>query len=164
MNGKERVLAMLDGQPVDHLPLMPITMMFAADLAGVHYRDYASDHRVLAEAQVATAEAFGFDHVSAISDPAREVVRPGRRRGVVRRPAARHRREPGAAGRQGAARAAASSPTWPRRAGCATGSRPCALLKQTTRRDADRRGLGGRPVRHGGRPPRPEHPDARFPR
>ena len=72
MNGKERVLAMLDGRPVDHLPLMPITMMFAADLAGVHYRDYASDHRVLAEAQVLTAEAFGFDYVSAISDPARE--------------------------------------------------------------------------------------------
>ena len=69
MNGKERVLAMLDGKPVDHLPLMPITMMFAADLAGVPYRDYAADHRVLAEAQMRVAEAFGFDHVSAISDP-----------------------------------------------------------------------------------------------
>jgi MtaA/CmuA family methyltransferase len=73
MNGKERVLAMFDGKVVDHLPLMPITMMFAADLAGVSYRDYASDHEVLAQAQVAVAEAFGFDHVSAISDPAREV-------------------------------------------------------------------------------------------
>jgi MtaA/CmuA family methyltransferase len=73
MNGKERVLAMLDGEAVDHLPLMPITMMFAADLAGVSYRDYASDHEALAEAQVAVAEAFGFDHVSAISDPAREI-------------------------------------------------------------------------------------------
>jgi MtaA/CmuA family methyltransferase len=73
MNGKERVLAMLDGKAVDHLPLMPITMMFAADLAGVPYRDYASSHDVLAKAQVAVAEAFGFDHVSAISDPAREV-------------------------------------------------------------------------------------------
>jgi hypothetical protein len=26
MNGKERVLAMIDGKAVDHLPLMPITM------------------------------------------------------------------------------------------------------------------------------------------
>ena len=77
MNGKERVLAMLDGHPVDHLPLMPITMMLAADLAGVSYRDYASDHEVLAEAQVAVAQAFGFDHVSAISDPAREVSELG---------------------------------------------------------------------------------------
>jgi MtaA/CmuA family methyltransferase len=77
MTGKERVLAMLDGHPVDHLPVMPITMMLAADLAGVSYRDYASDHEVLAEAQVAVAEAFGFDHVSAISDPAREVSELG---------------------------------------------------------------------------------------
>jgi MtaA/CmuA family methyltransferase len=72
MTGKERVLAMLDGQPVDHLPLMPITMMFAADTAGVRYRDYASDHRVMAEAQCVVAERYGFDYVSAISDPARE--------------------------------------------------------------------------------------------
>src|SRR5262249_1711792 len=56
----------------DHLPLMPITMMFAARRIDAKYRDYASDHRVLAEAQVRTAEAFDFDYVSAISDPARE--------------------------------------------------------------------------------------------
>lgn len=72
MNGKNRVLAMCDGQAVDHLPLMPITMMFAADQAGVSYRDYASDHRVLAAAQLKVAQTFGFDYVSAISDPARE--------------------------------------------------------------------------------------------
>ncbi len=73
MNGKERVLAMMDGKAVDHLPLMPITMLFAAELAGVRYRDYAADHRVLADVQMRTAQEFGFDHVSAISDPAREV-------------------------------------------------------------------------------------------
>ena len=73
MNGKERVLAMFDGKAVDHLPLMPITMMFAADLIGVPYRDYAADCRVLAESQIRTADTFGFDYVSAISDPAREV-------------------------------------------------------------------------------------------
>ena len=44
----------------------------AADLAGVRYGDYARDHRVLADAQVLVAERFGFDFVSAISDPARE--------------------------------------------------------------------------------------------
>ncbi len=73
MNGKERVLAMFDGKAVDHLPLMPITMLFGAELAGVPYRDYAADCRVLAEVQMRTAEIFGFDHVSTISDPAREV-------------------------------------------------------------------------------------------
>ncbi len=74
MNGRERILAMFDGAAVDRLPLMPITMMFAADRIGVKYRDYATDYRVLAEAQIRTAEEFGFDHVSAISDPAREAA------------------------------------------------------------------------------------------
>ena len=72
MTGKQRVMAALAGHPADHLPLMPITMMFAADTAGVHYRDYASDGAVLAHAQMMTAERYGFDYVSAISDPARE--------------------------------------------------------------------------------------------
>jgi MtaA/CmuA family methyltransferase len=72
MTGKERILAKLRGEPTDSLPLMPITMMFAADLTGVHYRDYARDHRVLARAQLAVAERFDIDYVSAISDPARE--------------------------------------------------------------------------------------------
>ncbi len=72
LTGKQRVLDAIAGNAVDHLPLMPITMMFAADLAGVTYRDYATDHRVLADAQVRVAETFNLDHVSVISDPARE--------------------------------------------------------------------------------------------
>ncbi len=72
MTGKQRILAKLRGEPVDSVPLMPITMMFAADLTGVRYGDYARDHRVLADAQVAVAERFDLDYVSAISDPARE--------------------------------------------------------------------------------------------
>ncbi len=72
MTGRERVLAAIDGRPTDHLALMPITMMFAADAAGARYRDYAADCRVLVDAQIQTAEKFGFDYVSAISDPARE--------------------------------------------------------------------------------------------
>ena len=74
MMGKERILAKLRGEATDSLPLMPITMMFAGDLAGVRYGDYARDHRVLADAQVAVAQRFGFDYVSAISDPAREAT------------------------------------------------------------------------------------------
>jgi MtaA/CmuA family methyltransferase len=72
MTGRERVLGMLNGGVCDSLPLMPITMMFAADQIGAPYRDYASDYRVLAGAQIATAERFDLDYVSAISDPARE--------------------------------------------------------------------------------------------
>ena len=74
MNGYERVVAMLEGRAVDRLPLMPITMMFAADQAGVKYGDYAIDHRVMVDAQIVTAEKFDFDHVSTISDPGREAA------------------------------------------------------------------------------------------
>lgn len=74
MNGKQRVLALIAGQPVDRLPLMPITMMFAADLIGAKYRDYVTDHRVLVEAQLRVAEQFDLDFVSVISDPAREAA------------------------------------------------------------------------------------------
>ena len=74
MNGYERIVAMLQGQPVDCLPLMPITMMFAADLIGVPYGRYAADHRVMVEAQLAVAEQFDLDFVSCISDPGREAA------------------------------------------------------------------------------------------
>ncbi|HID78426.1 MAG TPA: uroporphyrinogen decarboxylase [Planctomycetaceae bacterium] len=74
MNGYERIHAMMTGDAVDCLPLMPITMMFAADVAGVRYGQYAADHRVLVEAQLRTAERFGFDYVSCISDPTREAA------------------------------------------------------------------------------------------
>ena len=72
MTGKERITARLAHRPVDSLPLMPITMMFAGDVAGIRYREYASDHRRLVEAQLRTAATYDLDYVSAISDPARE--------------------------------------------------------------------------------------------
>jgi MtaA/CmuA family methyltransferase len=74
MTGYERLFAHLAGEPVDHLPQLPIVMMFAADQIGQPYGKYASDYRVLAEGQIATAEKFGFDYVSTISDPAREAA------------------------------------------------------------------------------------------
>jgi len=74
MTGRERILATIEGAAADHLALMPITMMFASRQTGARYRDYATDHRVLAEAQLRTAETFGFDYVSTISDPAREAA------------------------------------------------------------------------------------------
>jgi MtaA/CmuA family methyltransferase len=74
MNGAERILAMFSGQPADCLPLMPITMMFAADQIGAPYGRYVKNHEILVEAQLRTAEKFDFDHVSCISDPAREAA------------------------------------------------------------------------------------------
>jgi len=74
MTGRERILTLIEGGKPDCLPFMPITMMFAADVVGVPYGDYAADHRVLVDAQIRTAEKFDFDYVSAISDPAREAA------------------------------------------------------------------------------------------
>jgi MtaA/CmuA family methyltransferase len=68
MNSRKRVFALLDGQPPDHLPLMPITMMFAAHHIGATYGKYALDHHLMVEAQIRTAEDFGLDQVSAITE------------------------------------------------------------------------------------------------
>src|SRR5512139_2148919 len=74
MKSRERLLRHLQGLPVDRLPLMPITMMFASRRSGVKYGDYARDHRVLVQGQISVAEKFDFDYVSCISDPAREAA------------------------------------------------------------------------------------------
>ena len=74
MNSRELVLAHLSGKPVERLPLMPITMMFACSQIGARYRDYCTDYRVLVEGQLRTAETFGFDYVNTMSDPAREAA------------------------------------------------------------------------------------------
>jgi MtaA/CmuA family methyltransferase len=74
MNGRERVLAHIEGRTVDRLPVMPITMQFACDLIGARYRDYETDFRVLAEGQLRVAEQFDFDYVNTMSDPGREAA------------------------------------------------------------------------------------------
>jgi MtaA/CmuA family methyltransferase len=74
MNSRERILNLFKGGRTDHLPLMPITMQLASDSIGKKYKEYATDHKVLVEGQLKIAEDFGFDHVSVISDPAREAA------------------------------------------------------------------------------------------
>ena len=74
MNGYERVLATLERRQPDTLAFMPITMMFAADQIGVPFGRYATDYNLMVEGQLATARRFGADHVSTISDPAREAA------------------------------------------------------------------------------------------
>jgi MtaA/CmuA family methyltransferase len=72
MNSLQRYLATLSGQPVDFLPRVPILMQFAAEHIGSNYAAFASDWRVLVEANLRCRDDFGFDQVSAISDPYRE--------------------------------------------------------------------------------------------
>ena len=50
-------------------PARPITMMFAADFAGIPYGQYALDHRKMSDAHIRTVEHFDLDFVSASSDP-----------------------------------------------------------------------------------------------
>lgn len=65
-------MAVVRGQRADILPRVPILMQFAAEHIGSNYGAFASDYRVLVEANLRCAEDFGFDQVSAISDPYRE--------------------------------------------------------------------------------------------
>ena len=72
MTSLERYLATVQGRATDFLPRVPILMQFAAEHIGSNYAAFASDWRVLVEANLRCREQFGFDQVSAISDPYRE--------------------------------------------------------------------------------------------
>lgn len=72
MDGFERYVGMLKGEEIDYLPRIPIVMQFAAEYIGSNYGEFASDYRVLVDANHRCAEDFGFDQLSAISDPYRE--------------------------------------------------------------------------------------------
>ncbi|NQT86929.1 hypothetical protein HQ560_09205 [bacterium] len=72
MNSYERYRAVVQGEEADFLPRLPILMQFAAEFIGSNYGAFASDYRVLVEANLQCAAHFGFDQVSAISDPYRE--------------------------------------------------------------------------------------------
>jgi len=72
MNSLERYLKTLKGEQVDFLPRVPILMQFAAEYISSNYAAFASDYKVLVEANLRCREEFGFDQVSVISDPYRE--------------------------------------------------------------------------------------------
>jgi MtaA/CmuA family methyltransferase len=72
MNSYERYMATIKGEKTDILPRLPILMAFAANYIDSYYGAFASDYRVLVEANLKCIEAFDFDQVSAISDPYRE--------------------------------------------------------------------------------------------
>lgn len=74
MRSLERVRAVVAGQPVDHLPVQPVIMMFAARHFGVPYIEYTRDGRVMARAQSKLVRDFGIDCLLTCSDPAREVI------------------------------------------------------------------------------------------
>ena len=72
MTPLQRYLATLAGSPVDHLARLPILMQFAAERIGSNYAAFASDYRVLAQANITCAGEFGIDQMNTMSDPYRE--------------------------------------------------------------------------------------------
>jgi len=72
MTSKERVYKRLAGEAVDKIPNLNIVMGLVAKVAGVGYREFASDYRILVEGNLICIDRFGIDAVSVISDPMRE--------------------------------------------------------------------------------------------
>ena len=74
MTPRQRYEAILAGRTPDLLPRIPLLMQFAAEYIGSNYAAFASDHRVLVEANIRCAQDFGLDQLSTISDPYRETA------------------------------------------------------------------------------------------
>jgi MtaA/CmuA family methyltransferase len=74
MTSLERIRNVIRGEPVDRLPVQPMSMMFAARHAGMSFLDYTRDGRNMARAQLKFVEDFGIDCLLTCSDPAREVI------------------------------------------------------------------------------------------
>jgi len=72
MDSFERYVGMLKRKEVDFLPRIPIVMQYAAEYIGSNYGAFASDYKILVEANRSCAQDFGFEQLSAISDPYRE--------------------------------------------------------------------------------------------
>jgi len=72
MTPKERIHAIIKGQPYDRPAVTPIFMAWAGHFIGRTYRDYYLDGDILADSQLAVTRAFNLDQISAISDPWRE--------------------------------------------------------------------------------------------
>jgi len=72
MSPLERYMTVLRAGVPDFLPRIPIVMQYAAEYVGSDYGAFASDFAVLVRANCACAADFGFEQLSAISDPYRE--------------------------------------------------------------------------------------------
>jgi uroporphyrinogen decarboxylase len=69
VTARQRTLDFIKGCPVDRPPFHPIIMRWAAQYAGVKYRDFCLDYRTKCMAMIKCAEDFDIDWVTVISDP-----------------------------------------------------------------------------------------------
>lgn len=72
MNAKTRVFSLLKGNKADRIPNFNIIMQYAAREAGIPYSKHCKDHRELCQGNILTAEKYGLDCVTVMSDPMRE--------------------------------------------------------------------------------------------
>src|ERR1017187_4736626 len=70
----DRIHGLVAGKSIDHLPVQPMIMMFAAKHLGIPYIEYTKDGTKMAEAQGKVVRDFGIDCLMTCSDPAREVI------------------------------------------------------------------------------------------
>lgn len=68
MNNRERFMAALKGEPTDRVPVFPLLMFFTADRAGLPYREFATNGRALAQAQLLVQQRFDLDAITVCSD------------------------------------------------------------------------------------------------
>jgi hypothetical protein len=66
MTPRQRYEAILEGRTPDVLPRILLLMQFAAEYIGSNYGAFASDHRLLVEANLRYAQDFGIDQINAI--------------------------------------------------------------------------------------------------
>jgi len=69
LTSRERTLKFIAGEPVDRIPFHPIVMRWAAQYAGVKYSDFCRDFRAKCPAVIKSAEDFGMDWLTVLSDP-----------------------------------------------------------------------------------------------
>jgi MtaA/CmuA family methyltransferase len=93
MTHRERFMAALKGENTDRVPLFPLLMFLAADRAGITYKEFATNGRALAEAQLLVQERFDLDAITACSDAFRisadlggEMVYPESKPPYLRKP------------------------------------------------------------------------------
>jgi MtaA/CmuA family methyltransferase len=77
MTPYERYIAVCNGQLPDRAPVSPFIMQFAAQFAGIAYKDYCESGEALAFAQATCARRFGYDSVNVTSDAVREFAALG---------------------------------------------------------------------------------------
>lgn len=73
----ERYHAVINGELPDRAPVSPFIMQFAAQVAGIHYKDYCESGEALAFAQANCVKRFGYDSVNVTSDAVREFAALG---------------------------------------------------------------------------------------